>query len=103
MTPPATPATPTPGRIRTRSGGLGIRKRARTDPRPHEEARRTCSRGTQGCQRNQGRHLRDNRAAASIRAVQIVAGQITVAELAVIAQATFGDLVKAVADVRRVL
>jgi hypothetical protein len=34
-------------------------------------------------------------------AVQIVAGQITVAELSAMAEATFGDLVKAVADVRR--
>jgi len=33
--------------------------------------------------------------------VQIVAGQITLAELSRIAEATFGDLVKAVADVRR--
>jgi hypothetical protein len=33
--------------------------------------------------------------------VQIVAGQITVAELSTMAEATFGDLVKAVADVRR--
>jgi hypothetical protein len=33
--------------------------------------------------------------------VQIVAGQITVAELSAMAEATFGDLVKAVADVRR--
>lgn len=33
--------------------------------------------------------------------MQIVAGQITVAELTAMAAATFGDLVKAVADVRR--
>jgi hypothetical protein len=33
--------------------------------------------------------------------VQIVAGQITVAELSAMAEATFGDFVKAVADVRR--
>lgn len=33
--------------------------------------------------------------------MQIVAGQITVTELSAIADATFGDLVKAVADVRR--
>jgi hypothetical protein len=33
--------------------------------------------------------------------VQIVAGQITVGELSAMAEATFGDLVKAVADVRR--
>jgi hypothetical protein len=45
--------------------------------------------------------LRGDRAAANIRAVQIVAGQITLAELSAIAEATFGDLVKAVADVRR--
>jgi hypothetical protein len=45
--------------------------------------------------------LRGGRAAANIRAVQIVAGQITLAELSAIAEATFGDLVKAVADVRR--
>jgi hypothetical protein len=34
-------------------------------------------------------------------AVQIVAGQITVAELTAMAEASFGDLVKAVADVGR--
>jgi hypothetical protein len=45
--------------------------------------------------------LRGGRAAATIRAVQIVAGRITLAELSAIAEATFGDLVKAVADVRR--
>lgn len=33
--------------------------------------------------------------------MQIVAGQITVAELSAMAEASFGDLVKAVADVRR--
>jgi Protein of unknown function (DUF5674) len=33
--------------------------------------------------------------------MQIVAGQITVADLAAMAEATFGDLVKAVVDVRR--
>jgi hypothetical protein len=33
--------------------------------------------------------------------MQIVAGQITVAALAAMAEATFGDLVKAVVDVRR--
>lgn len=33
--------------------------------------------------------------------MQIVAGQITLAELSAIAEATFGDLVKAVVDVRR--
>ena len=33
--------------------------------------------------------------------MQIVAGQITVAELSAIAEATFGDLVKAVADIGR--
>lgn len=33
--------------------------------------------------------------------MQIVAGQITVAELSAMAEATFGDLVKAVADARR--
>ncbi len=33
--------------------------------------------------------------------MQIVVGQITVAELTAMAGATFGDLVKAVADVRR--
>lgn len=33
--------------------------------------------------------------------MQIVVGQITVAELTAMAEATFGDLVKAVADVRR--
>ena len=33
--------------------------------------------------------------------MQIVAGQITVGELSAMAEATFGDLVKAVADVRR--
>ena len=45
--------------------------------------------------------MRGGRAAANIRAVQIVAGQITLAELSAIAEATFGDLVKAVVDVRR--
>ncbi len=33
--------------------------------------------------------------------MQIVAGRITVAELSAMAEATFGDLVKAVADARR--
>lgn len=33
--------------------------------------------------------------------MQIVAGQITVGELTAMAEATFGDLVKAVTDVRR--
>jgi hypothetical protein len=33
--------------------------------------------------------------------MQIVAGQITVADLATMAEATFGDLIKAVADVGR--
>lgn len=33
--------------------------------------------------------------------MQIIAGQITIRELTFMAEATFGDLVKAVADVRR--
>ncbi len=45
--------------------------------------------------------LRGTPGAANMDAVQIVAGQITVAELSAMAEATFGDLVKAVADVRR--
>jgi hypothetical protein len=43
--------------------------------------------------RNLGRREHDG--------VQIIAGQITVATLSAMAEATFGDLVKAVADVRR--
>ena len=75
-------------------------ERSRTVGRPGRSVWDAAATGS-GVGRLRHRVLARNPPGREHGAVQIVAGQITIAELSAMAEATFGDLVKAVVDVRR--
>lgn len=79
---------------------LGTRGPARVTPPPwYSESDKAA---TTLCRvRDDGRSVAGTLPGHEDDAVQIVAGRITVGELSAMAEATFGDLVKAVVDVRR--